>query len=435
MDRLSVVAALFLAVGFCFSSPPASAQSQAQVFRGAVIETVSGPSISNGVLVVQNGTIQAVGAEGEVEVPEGAAEHDAAGTVILPGLVDTHSHISGVDGGDRSAALHPMVRSLDAINVQHPSIMRARAGGITTVNVLPGSGHLMSGQTTHLKLRDGTTVEDLLLCSNVLTDICGGIKMANGTNPQHEPSPPFPGTRARSAAMARELFTQARAYRQKKQAAATPDEAPDTDLRMEALVEVLDGERIVHFHTHRHDDVLTALRLRDEFDFQLVLHHVSEGWKVADEIADAGVAASIIFIDSPGGKHEAVDLAYRTGAVLDEAGVDVAYHTDDLITDSRLFLRSPAFGMRAGMSRAAALESVTLAGARMLGLEDRVGSLEPGKDADFVILSGDPLSVYTRIEETWVEGERVFNRSDPDDRPYATGGFRVYDGTNAHVHR
>jgi len=147
------------------------------------------------------------------------------------------------------------------------------------------------------------------------------------------------------------------------------------------------------------------------------------------------VAASIIFIDSPGGKHEAVDLAYRTGAVLDEAGVDVAYHTDDLITDSRLFLRSPAFGVRAGMSRVAALESVTLAGARMLGLEDRVGSLEPGKDADFVILSGDPLSVYTRIEETWVEGERVFNRSDPDDRPYATGGFRVYDGTNAHVHR
>lgn len=434
MHRLSVVAALFLAAGFCFCLT-ASAQSQPQVFRGAVIETVSGPSIPDGVLVVQDGTIQAVGAEGEVPIPEGAAEHDASGKVILPGLVDTHSHIGGVDGGDRSAALHPMVRSLDAINVQHPSIMRARAGGITTVNVLPGSGHLMSGQTTHLKLRDGATVEDLLLCSDVLTDICGGIKMANGTNPQHEPSPPFPETRARSAAMARELFTQARAYRQKKEAAASPDEAPDPDLRMEALVEVLDGERIVHFHTHRHDDVLTALRLRDEFDFQLVLHHVSEGWKVADEIADAGVPASIIFIDSPGGKHEAVDLAYRTGAVLDEAGVDVAYHTDDLITDSRLFLRSPAFGVRAGMSRAAALESVTLAGARMLGLEDRVGSLETGKDADFVILSGDPLSVYTRIEETWVEGERVFNRSDPDDRPYATGGFRVYDGTNAHVHR
>ena len=434
--RTSVVAtALLLAASLCLFSSQASAQSQPQVFRGGVIEPISGPAIPNGVLVVQDGTIQAVGAEGEVAVPEGAVEHDASGTVILPGLVDTHSHIGGVDGGDRSAALHPMVRSLDAINVQHPSLMRARAGGITTVNVLPGSGHLMSGQTTHLKLRDGTAVEDLILCENPLTDICGGMKMANGTNPQHEPSPPFPGTRARSAAMARELFMNARAYRQKQQSAEDPDEAPDTDLRMEALVEVLDGERIVHFHTHRHDDVLTALRLREEFGFRLVLHHVSEGWKVADEIAEAGVPASIIFIDSPGGKPEAVDLAYRTGAVLDEAGVDVAYHTDDLITDSRLFLRSPAFGVRAGMSRAAALESVTLAGARMLGLEDRVGSLEVGKDADFVVLSGDPLSVYTKIEETWVEGERVFNRSDPDDRKYSTGGFRVYDGTNAHVHR
>ena len=433
--RVLSLTALLLAALLSAAPLPGQAQAQPQVFRGATLLPISDAPIPNGVLVVENGTIQDLGPAGAVDVPSDAVEVDASGRVILPGLVDTHSHIGAVDGGDRSAALHPVVRSLDAINVQHPSLMRARAGGITTVNVLPGSGHVMSGQTTHLKLRDGATVEDLLLCDDPLADVCGGMKMANGTNPQHEPSPPFPGTRARSAAMARELFMSARAYRQKQQSAEDPDDAPDTDLRMEALVEVLDGERIVHFHTHRHDDVLTALRLREEFGFRLVLHHVSEGWKVADEIAEAGVPASIIFIDSPGGKHEAVDLAYRTGAVLDEAGVDVAYHTDDLITDSRLFLRSPAFGVRAGMSRAAALESVTLAGARMLGLEDRVGSLAPGKDADFVVLSGDPLSVYTKVQQTWVEGRKVYDRSDPEDRRYATGGFRVYDGANAHVHR
>jgi imidazolonepropionase-like amidohydrolase len=203
---------------------------------------------------------------------------------------------------------------------------------------------------------------------------------------------------------------------------------------MEGLVDVLEGERTVHFHTHRHDDVLTAIRLSEEFDFELVLHHVSEGWKVADEIAAADVPASIIVIDSPGGKPEADEVAYRTGRVLHRAGVDVAYHTDDPITDSRVFLRQPAIGVRAGLSREAALESVTLAGARMLGLADETGSLEAGKDADFIVLSGDPLSVYTDVEQTWVEGRVVFDRSDPEDREYATGGYRVYDDASHHVH-
>ena len=414
-------------------APASPAQPQPQAFRGATIYPIAGEPIDNGVLVVQDGVIQAVGPDGAVEIPSDAQVTDVSGKVILPGLVDTHSHIGQVDGGDRSAALHPDVRTLDAIDVRDPSMNRARAGGITTVNVLSGSGHLMSGQTTHLKLREGATIDDLLFCDDPLTDVCGGMKMANGTNPQRA-SGAFPGTRARAAAQARALFTQAEAYREKKQNAEDEDDMPSPDLGMEALVEVLNGERIVHFHTHRHDDVMTAMRLRDEFGFELVLHHVSEGWKVADEIAAAGVPASIIFIDSPGGKPEAVDLAYRTGAVMEDAGVDVAYHTDDLITDSRLFLRSPAFGVRAGLSREAALESVTLAGARMMGLEDQVGSLEEGKDADFVVLSGDPFSVYTKIEETWVEGQNVFNIDNPDDRAFATGGYRVYEGAASHVH-
>jgi len=428
------IATLLLAVLLSsLTSAPLLAQSQPQVFRGATIYTVAGAPIDNGVLVVQNGTIQAVGADGEVDVPGDAQVTDVSGQVIMPGLVDTHSHVGEVSGGDRSAALHPSVRTLDGINVRHPSIERARAGGITTVNVLSGSGHLMSGQTTHLKLRNGQTVDELLFCDDPLNDICGGMKMANGTNPQRDQGP-FPGTRAKAAAMARTLFTQAKEYKAKKDAAESEAEIPEKDLGMEALIEVMEGRRIVHFHTHRHDDVLTAIRLSEEFDFELVLHHVSEGWKVADEIAEAGVPASIIMIDSPGGKPEAVDLIYRTGAVLEDAGVDVAYHTDDLITDSRLFLRSPAVGVRAGMSREAALESVTIAGARMLGLEDQVGSLEEGKDADFLILSGDPLSVYTRIQQTWVEGQKVFDFADPEDRKFATGGYNVYEGTHAHVH-
>ncbi len=428
---LLLTALLLLSTG---TTHPGHAQDRPQVFRGATLHTIAGPRIDDGVLVVQDGVIQAVGPAGAVDVPSGAVEHDVSGKVLMPGLVDTHSHIGDGGGGDGSAALHPAVRTLDAIDVRDASLHRARAGGITTVNVLPGSGHLMSGQTTHLKLRKGGTIDDLLMCGNVLTDICGGMKMANGTNPQRD-SGPFPGTRAKSAAMARTLLAEAQQYRQKQQSADDPSEAPPRNLRMEALVEVLNRERIVHFHTHRHDDVLTAIRLSEEFGFRLVLHHVSEGWKVADEIAEAGVPASIILIDSPGGKHEADEVAYKTGAVLEEAGADVAYHTDDLITDSRVFLRSPAIGVRAGMSREAALEAVTLAGARMLGMEDRIGSLEAGKDADFVVLSGDPLSVYTKVEQTWVEGQEVFDRSDPEDRKFSTGGYRVYDGAASHIHR
>ncbi len=292
----------------------------------------------------------------------------------------------------------------------------------------------MSGQTAYLKLRDGRIIDDLLYCGNPLDDICGGMKMANGTNSIRSDAGSFPGTRARSAALARQYFVDALDYRDELAAAEDdPDNSVKRDLGKEALLEVLDGRRVVHFHTHRHDDILTALRLKQEFGFPLVLHHVSEAWKVADEIAEAGVASSIIVLDSPGGKFEAVDIRWMNGAALEEAGAEVAFHTDDYITDSRLFLRSAAFGLRAGMSREAALEALTLAGARMLGLEDRVGSLEEGKDADFTVLSGDPLSVYTRVEETWVEGERLFDFENPDDRPYAIGGYDVFDGA-AFVH-
>ncbi len=412
---------------------PAQAQEQPHVFRNATLYPVSAEPIEDGTMVVQGGTIQALGPTGSVEVPDGAVSHDVAGKVIMPGLVDTHSHIGQVSGGDGSAALHPDVRTLDAINVRHPSLDRARAGGITTVQVLSGSGHLMSGQTTFLKLRDGNTASDLTACDDRPVEACGGMKMANGTNPQREAGP-FPQTRGHAAAMVREQFVQARAYQRKKQQAQSEAERPDRDLRMEGLIDVLEGNRTVHFHTHRHDDVLTAIRLSEEFGFDLVLHHVSEAWKVAEEIAAADVPASIILLDAPGGKPEADEIAYRNGRVLEQAGVDVAYHTDDPITDSRLFLRQAALGVRAGLSREAALESVTLAGARMLGLADDTGALEVGKDADFIVLSGDPLSVYTKIEQTWVEGAKVFDRSAPEDRGFATGGYRVYDDAIQHVH-
>jgi imidazolonepropionase-like amidohydrolase len=189
------------------------------------------------------------------------------------------------------------------------------------------------------------------------------------------------------------------------------------------LGEVLQGKRLVHHHTHRHDDVLTVLRIAQEFGFRGVLHHVSDAWMIADEIAAAGAACSIIMLDSPGGKLEAKDLDWKSAPALEKAGVLTAFHTDDPITDSRLFIRSAALGVRAGMSRAKALEGVTLAAAKILEQDQRVGSLTLGKDADIAIFSGDPLSIYSRVLETWVEGQVVFRYGDASDRLYAEGGY------------
>lgn len=389
-------------------------------FRGARILTITAGELDDGVLVVHRGKILAVGKASNITIPPDAEIQDMKGRVIVAGFVDTHSHIGAPEGGDSSAPIQPSCRVLDSLNVRDASIARARAGGITTVNVMPGSGHLLSGQTLYLKLREAKKIDDLLIY-NSAGAVAGGIKMANGTNSRG--NPPFPGTRAKSAALVREQFVRAAAYREKiKKAAGDPAQMPERDLSLEPLVDVLNGVRVVHHHTHRHDDILTVLRLQKEFGFQVVLHHVSEAWKVASEIAQAGVACSVILIDSPGGKLEAVDLSLETCAVLERAGVHVAIHTDDYITDSRLFNRSAALAVRGGMSRSGALAALTIEGAKMLQLDRNVGSLEAGKDADFSIWSGDPLSVYSQVLETWVDGKLVFDRTRPADRLIAEGG-------------
>jgi imidazolonepropionase-like amidohydrolase len=259
--------------------------------------------------------------------------------------------------------------------------------------------------------------------------------MANGTNPISNTPGALPQTRARSAALVRDRFVKAQEYRDRmRRAGSDAARQPPRDLELETLVQVLDGRRVVHFHTHRHDDILTALRLAREFGFRIVLQHVSEAWKVADEIAAAGVPSSIIVIDAPGGKLEAVDLSMESGAVLERAGALVGFHTDDGITDSRFFLRSAALAVRGGMSRDGALYGMTMAGARMMDLHERIGSLEVGKDADFIILSGDPLSTYTKVEETWIDGQKLFDLSNPRDREYAVGGYNVVRGSTHNHH-
>jgi imidazolonepropionase-like amidohydrolase len=406
------------------------------VVQGARILPITTPPIAQGVLVIKGGKIVAVGEAGKVQIPAGARIQDATGKVIMPGIVDSHSHI-GIDGNptvsdsqdanEGSSPVQPGLRALDAIDPADPNIRMATSGGITTANIMPGSGNVMGGQTAYVKLR-GTTMEQMLIPGTL-----GGMKMANGTNPKgYGTRGQAPMTRMEEAALARGIFVKAQQYKDKwdayaKAVAAKDKNAkePDHDLGLDAVVQVLNGKRIVHNHTHRADDVMTVLRLSDEFHYRVVVHHGTESCEVADELAKRHIGVSFTMIDSPGGKPETINFSISCPARLEKAGVKVAFNTDDPITNSRLLLRSAALGVRGGMSEDAALKGLTIYPAEMLDLESRVGSLEVGKDADFIVLSGAPLSVYTHVIETWIEGEKVFDRNNPADLRYATGGFGV----------
>ncbi len=417
--------ALLLLLGASGVATQTTAAEVTRAFVNARLIPIDGEEISDGTVVVVGNRIQAVGPSETVAVPDDAVREDCRGRVIMPGLVCTHSHIGGIGAADESGPIQPGVRVADSINVRDAGFRRALAGGLTTLNIMPGSGHLIGGQTVYVKLRfaRGTPhrIDDIVLRDSDGRWL-GGLKMANGTNSMR--AAPFPQSRGKSAFLVREQYIRAREYQEKiRLAAGDVSRLPPRDLHLEALAEAMAGTRVVHHHTHRHDDIMTVLRLSEEFGFRVVLHHVSEGWKVASEIAAAGAPCSVILLDSPGGKLEARNMVMRNAAVMDAAGVKVAFHTDDYITDSRYFLRMAALGVRAGLSRRSALRGLTLTGAEMLDLGDRTGSLTPGKDADLVILSGDPLSIYTKVLETWVEGERAFNRGNPSDLLYAVGGY------------
>jgi len=415
-----------------------ASSTQALVVRGAKIYPISGPPIENGVMVVRGGRIEAVGAAGSVTIPADARIIDANGKVLMPGIVDTHSHIgiignppvpANVDANEGSGPLQPQLRAIDAINPNAAGIRIATAGGITTANIMPGSGNVMGGQTAYVKLR-GRTIEDMVIPGTI-----GGMKMANGENPKHYGRrDQAPMTRMEEAALARREYTKAQEYKRKwdeynKAVAAGNKDAkePERDLGMDALVQVLEGKRIVQHHTHRADDIMTVVRIAEEFHYRVVIHHGTEAYLVADELAKRHIPVTLTIVDSPGGKLEAINVNEHAAAILERAGVKVAINTDDDINSSRFIIREAALAVRGGMSEEGALRALTINGADMLDLGDRIGTLEKGKDADFILLSGPPFSVYTKVLETWIEGQKVFDRNNPADLHYATGGYAVAD--------
>ena len=433
MLRLLCLAVIVSPAVVCSRCCPAA---EPTVFRGGRILTAASQQFDPGVLVVADGKIQAVGPQDRVPIPPTARIVDVSGKVLIPGLVDTHSHLgvysrpavsSNRDGNERSGPVQTIVRALDSINPYDPGIRMANAGGVTSANIMPGSANVIGGQTIYVKLR-GHTPEQMWIFD---PHSIGGLKMANGENPKrvYGSKGKAPSTRMKVAALQRSEFVKAQDYKRQWDryrqltAAGEQPEQPKRDLNLEPLVEVLSGKRTVHFHTHRADDILSVLRLKQEFGFDLLIQHGTESYKVAQEVAAAGVSVSLTIVDSPGGKQEVVDFIEGCAAELARAGVKVLINTDDPVTDSRFLLRTAAIAVRGGLSQELALKSITIHPAEVMRLDHRIGSLAAGKDADFAILSGPPFSIYTQVLATYIEGEKVFDRSDSRLARYQTGGF------------
>ncbi len=408
---------------------PRPEQPEHVLVRGATIWT-SGPEgvLEEADLLVTSGEIAAVG-EG-LEAPEGALVIDGAGKHVTPGLIDAHSHSMIVGGvNEATHTVTAEVRIGDVVDSESIDIYRQLAGGLTAANQLHGSANAIGGQNAVIKLRWGAPPAELIFAGAPL-----GVKFALGENPKQANFNPderrYPQTRQGVEQAIRERFLAARDYREQWQEPAPeaaparrrkarrgstppppPEVPPRRDLQLEAVVEMLAGERLVHSHSYRADEILMLIRLAEEFGFTIgSFQHVLEGYKVADEIAALGAGAST-FSDWWAYKYEVIDAIPYNGAIMWERDVVVSYNSDSSDLARRLNLEAAKAVRYGGVPEPEALKFVTLNPAIQLGIDDRVGSLEVGKDADFVVWSGHPLSTYTLCEQTWVDGRKYFDRA------------------------
>ncbi len=393
-----------------------SGQAGVVAIRNATIVTATRGTIANGTLVMRDGRIAAVGAN--VQVPAGATVVDATGRFVSPGIIDAHSHIANDDINEGQTAVSSMTGMGDVLDPTDIAIQRNLAGGLTVANILHGSANPIGGKTVVIKLRWGVERGDDLLFAGALP----GIKFALGENPKRQGLASntglrrYPGTRQGVEFVIRDAFTRAKAYQRDWQAferANTAGQAallPKRDLQLDALVEILEGKRLVHVHSYRADEILMMVRLADEMGFKVsTFQHVLEGYKVAKEIAAHGAGAST-FSDWWGYKIEAEDAIPGNAALMTHKGVLTSINSDSAEHARRLNTEAAKSVRWGDLNDDQALALVTINPARQLGIADRVGSIEVGKDADVVIWSHHPLSTYAIVERTYIDGRLYYDR-------------------------
>jgi imidazolonepropionase-like amidohydrolase len=387
---------------------------------GARVVSITGPVIENGTVLTAGGRITAVGGP-QLAVPAGAQVHDAHGRWLVPGLIDAHTHLgvheegegwAGQDTNETTDPVTAQVRALDAINPADLGFADAIGGGVLAVNVNPGSANPIGGQTVALKCW-GRRVDDMVLVQP------SGMKSALGENPKrvYGEQKKTPNTRLGTAAVIRGALVAAANYQAawdhfdhvETEQGPTP---PDRDLKLEALGKVLRREIPWRQHCHRADDIATAMRLAEEFGYRLVIDHGTEAHLLADLLAERAIPVIIGPLIVSRVKVEVRQRSMRNPGLLAAAGVVIAITTDHPVVPVHHLISQATFAVRDGLDPVTAMEALTINPARMIGVADRLGSLEPGKDADFCLWSGDPLDVMSRVERAFVEGREIY-RYDP----------------------
>ena len=385
---------------------------------GGYIVPIEGVPIDGGTVLLRDGKIAAVEGPGSA-VPDGYATVDATGKWVLPGFIDAHAHVGvheeaeGWAGNDTNEMTSPVtshVRALDAINPADLGFRDAISGGVLSVNVNPGSGNPIGGQTVAIKCW-GRTVDAMLLREPA------GLKSALGENPKrvYGERKETPSTRLGTAAVIRGAFVDALNYEKKLQNISSERPVVERDLKLEALLRVLHKEIPWRQHCHRADDIATAMRIAAEFGYNLVIDHGTEAHLLAGEIAAAGIPVVIGPLFTSRSKIELRNRSIANPGRLAAAGVEISLTTDHPVVPIHFLIHQATLAVKEGLDRDVALRAVTIHPARVIGCADRLGSLEPGKDADVVIWSGDPLDVMSRAEVCYQNGREIY-RYDYDQR-------------------
>ncbi len=391
---------------------PLSLAAEVTVIQNANVLTVTKGSFK-GSVVIENGKIKELGEK--VMIPPGARIIDAGGQYLMPGIIDCHSHIAAESINEGAVSVSSMVGIEDVLNPDDIAIYRALAGGVTTANILHGSANSIGGKCQVIKMRWGKDGKAM-----VFEGSTPGIKFALGENPKRQGNPTpqartttlrYPATRMGVEDVIREAFTEAKAYQKEIQdAKAKGTMAPRRDLRLEPLVEVLEGKRFVHAHCYRADEILMLLGVADDFGFKIrTLQHVLEGYKVAKEIAAHGAGAST-FSDWWSYKIEAYDAIPYNAAIMMKKGVTVSLNSDDAQLMRHLNTEAAKTIRYGGLTETEALATITINPAKQLAIDSRVGSIEVGKDADMVLYDKHPLSNYTKVQKVIIDGSLYFDR-------------------------